>query len=157
MDQDRLIIRQADRHDQVQIWNLIHEILAGYGLTMDAETIDKDLTDIETFYGDEKGIFYVLVDDARIVGTVALHFDSDKACELGRMYLAADYRGQGLGWKLFNHAVVQAQGRGFIEMTLKTASVLKEALALYAKAGFVAVHDEPIGGNCDVMMRKRIG
>ncbi len=153
---DALYIRTADNRDRQQIWDLIFTILSSYGLTMDAETIDHDLTDIEANYWRQQGAFYVLMDGEQLIGTVALHRVSATVCELGRMYLAADYRGRGLGRKLLHHALQQAEVRGFTEVVLKTASVLKEALALYRRAGFLPVADQEPGGNCDVVMSRKI-
>lgn len=153
---ETLYIRRADNNDRQRIWDLIFTILSSYGLNMDAETIDHDLTDIEANYWRQKGAFYVLMDGEELIGTVALHYVSKTVCELGRMYLASDYRGRGLGRKLLHHALQQAEARGFSEVVLKTASVLKEALALYRRAGFIPVADQGPGGNCDVVMSRKI-
>ncbi len=154
--QETLYIRRADNRDRQRIWDLIFTILSGYGLTMDAETIDHDLTDIEANYWRQNGAFYVLMDGEELIGTVALHYVSETVCELGRMYLAPGYRGRGLGRNLLHYALQQAEARGFAEVVLKTASVLKEALSLYRRAGFVPVADQEPGGNCDVVMSKKI-
>jgi len=153
---ETLYIRRADNNDRQRIWDLIFTILSSYGLNMDAETIDHDLTDIEANYWRQKGAFYVLMDGEELIGTVALQYGSKTVCERGRMYLAADYRGRGLGRKLLHHALQQAEARGFSEVVLKTASVLKEALSLYRRAGFVQVADQEPGGNCDVVMSRKI-
>ncbi|HPI72336.1 MAG TPA: GNAT family N-acetyltransferase [bacterium] len=153
---DAMYIRMADNRDRRQIWDLIFPILSSYGLTMDAETIDHDLTDIEANYWRQQGAFYVLMHGAQLIGTVALHRASETVCELRRMYLAADYRGKGLGRELLQFALQQAEARGFSEVVLKTASVLKEALALYRRAGFIPVADQGPGGNCDVVMSRKI-
>lgn len=153
---ETLNIRRADNNDRQRIWDLIFAILSSYGLTMDAETIDHDLTDIDANYWRQKGAFYVLMDGEELIGTVALHYVSETVCELGRMYLAPSYRGRGLGRKLLHYALQQAEARGFSEVVLKTASVLKEALSLYRRAGFVQVADQEPGGNCDVVMSRKI-
>ncbi len=147
-------LRPADNRDLSAVWDLIHGILAGYGLPMDARTMDKDLKDIEANYWNSKGMFFVLLDADQVIGTVAIHYESDNICELCRMYLDAAYRGKGLGRGLLNFAMAEAHARGFGEMFLKTASVLKEAIALYARAGFIQVDEIDPDGNCDVRMQK---
>ncbi|NLP08842.1 GNAT family N-acetyltransferase [bacterium] len=153
---ETLYIRRADNADRQQIWDLIFAILSSYGLTMDAETIDHDLTDIEANYWRQKGAFWVLMDEEELIGTVALHYVSETVCELGRMYLAPGYRGRGWGRRLLHYALQQAELRGFTEVVLKTASVLKEAQSLYRRAGFVPIADQEPGGNCDVVMTRKI-
>jgi putative acetyltransferase len=153
---DRYTLRPADNNDFEKVWNLIYSCLAQYGLLMDSLTIDKDLLDIQGNYWDAGGVFYVLLDEDRVIGTVALHYESKGLYELCRMYLLEEYRGQGLGRGMLQFAVEQAKSRGSTEIYLKTASVLKEAIALYKKSGFVIEAETDVGGNCDVMMRMRL-
>lgn len=153
---DRYTLRAADPTDFDAIWDLIHTALAGYGLMMDAGTIDRDLLDIQGNYWDSGGMFYILMDSDRVIGTVALRREREGTFELCRMYLAEEYRGQGLGRGLLQFAMDQAKARGGREVYLKTASVLKEAVALYQKCGFVVEAEKDVGGNCDVMMRMRL-
>ena len=47
------------------------------------------------------------------------------------MYLHKSQRGRGLGKFLLDSALAQARELGFTRVTLETASVLKEAIALY--------------------------
>jgi N-acetylglutamate synthase-like GNAT family acetyltransferase len=150
------ILRVADNRDRQDIWNLINVILSSYGLTMDAKTIDNDLTDIEENYWNRKGAFFVLIDGNKVIGTVALHYESERVCELGRMYLDASYRGKGLGHGMLKHAMSTAKACGFTDIFLKTASVLTEAISLYSRAGFIPVPGKEIDGNCDVLMCKKI-
>lgn len=152
---DRYTLRPADNQDFEKFWVLIHDCLASYGLLMDSQTIDKDLLDIQASYWQSGGMFYVLLDKDRVIGTVALRCENERVFELCRMYLAEKFRGQGLGKGLLQFAIEQAKSRGAAEIYLKTASVLKEAIALYQKSGFVLEAEKDVGGNCDVMMRMR--
>ena len=129
-------------------------MLRSYGITTNPQTTDLDLTDIQANFWDRKGAFFLLLDGERVIGTVALHYETDAACELCRMYLEAQYRGQGLGRRLLEHSIHEARMRGFREVHLKTASVLLEAIALYKRAGFVTVEGAEAGGNCDLVMRR---
>jgi putative acetyltransferase len=133
---------------------LISGILRSYGITTDARTTDRDLVDIERSYWGTKGAFFALLDEEALVGTVALQRETDTACELCRMYLLQEYRGQGLGRQLLEHATREAKARGFKEMHLKTASVLAAAIALYQRSGFAVVAGATAVGNCDLTMTK---
>jgi putative acetyltransferase len=146
-------LRRATNEDGPSVWALISQVLASYGICVNAQTTDQDLTDLEGNFWARGGVFFVLLAEDIIIGTVALRRESPPACELCRMYLAAGHRGQGLGRRLLEHALSEARTRGFKEMHLKTASVLKEAISLYERAGFRPMPDRKIGGNCDRMMR----
>ncbi len=149
-------LRKATNADRPAVWALISSVLRSYGITPDEHTTDQDLVDIQAYYWNSKGAFFVLLDGQEVIGTVALHHETDALCELCRMYLAPQYRGQGLGRRLLEHSVREARVSGFKEMYLKTASVLVEAIALYQRAGFIAVEGAEAVGNCDLAMRKRL-
>ncbi len=153
---DSCNFRRATNADGVSIWQLISTALAEYGIVACGATTDRDLLDIEGSYWNAGGVFYVLLDDTTVVGTVALHRDSDAVCELCRMYLAVNYRGRGLGRLLFDKVLAEAKQRGFLEIRLETAAVLTEAIALYRSAGFAPIEGKPTGKNCNLVMSKRI-
>jgi ribosomal protein S18 acetylase RimI-like enzyme len=149
-------LRKATNADLPAVWCLISSVLASYGITSNRETTDSDLVDIEADYWSRKGAFFVLLKGEAVIGTVALHHETDGICELCRMYLAPQYRGQGLGRRLLEHALREARERGFKEVRLKTASVLVEAISLYKKAGFSTVEGAETCGNCDLVMRRML-
>ena len=149
-------LRNATNADRPMVWILISSVLRSYGITPNEETTDKDLADIEAYYWNNKGAFFVLLDGEEVIGTVALHHETDSVCELCRMYLAPQYRGQGLGRWMLEHSVREAKGNGFKEMYLKTASVLVEAIALYKRAGFTPIEGTKANGNCDLVMRRTL-
>lgn len=149
-------LRRATNADIPAVWALISSVLRSYGITTNEQTTDKDLADIEANYWDRKGAFFLLLHGEEVIGTAALHHETDAVCEVCRMYLAPQYRGQGLGRRLLEHCVREARERGFEEMCLKTASVLVEAISLYKRAGFTVVEGAEVGGNCDLVMRRSL-
>jgi GNAT superfamily N-acetyltransferase len=149
-------LREATNADLPAVWSLISSVLRSYGITSNRQTTDRDLADIEANYWNRKGAFFALLKGEGIIGTVALQHETDAICELCRMYLAPQYRGQGLGRRLLEHALREARERGFKEMRLKTASVLVEAISLYKRAGFSTVEGAVTCGNCDLVMRRML-
>jgi putative acetyltransferase len=153
---DGFLLRRATNTDIPAVWALISGILRSYGITANEQTTDKDLADLEANYWNRGGEFFVLVHGAETIGTVALHRESETCCELCRMYLAQPYRGQGLGRKMLETCLREAQERGYSEARLKTASVLVEAIALYKQAGFTVVAGAKTCANCDLVMRRAL-
>jgi putative acetyltransferase len=149
-------VRPARNQDAAAIYDLISSILQAYGIATNPDTTERDLVDLEGYYGGEKGAFYVLLDGDRVVGTAAFHRHDEQTCELGRMYLAPDYRRRGLGRALLEMITREIQARGFRRMRLATASVLTEAITLYSSVGFSRVCGGASGGNCDVVMEKEL-
>jgi putative acetyltransferase len=116
-------------------------VLAEYGMQPEHDGIDQDLLAPASTY---QGGFFDAVRDKQqcIVGTVAVLPISATDAELRRMYLAADARGNGLGRACLGYALQRARRLGFRTLHMETASVLHEALGLYAWAGF-----SPQGGS----------
>jgi putative acetyltransferase len=65
------------------------------------------------------------------------------------MYLQKEHRGKGLGKFLLEDALSKARQVGFERMILETASVLKEAIALYKSYGFVEYNPRHMSSRCD--------
>jgi putative acetyltransferase len=65
------------------------------------------------------------------------------------MYLFKEARGHGIGGRLLRRALAFARNRGYRRMELETASVLKEAIALYAGAGFHPIERKHLANRCD--------
>jgi GNAT superfamily N-acetyltransferase len=93
--------------------------------------------------------YWVLLDPEtdRVVGTVGIychHKDAEQADWLAMFSIDPDYRGQGLGKRLLNFAINQAQARGKRYLRLYTSTDPKEAVAqtLYERNGFQVVAEE---------------
>lgn len=143
-------LRQATNADIEQIRSLVYGVLEEYGLKPDPGCTDADLDDIERSYFARGGTFRVLEqEDGSIVGAYGLYPLKNQTCELRKMYLHRACRGQGHGKHLLEEALATARELGFKAVTLETASVLKEAIALYTRYGFAPHPDDHLSSRCD--------
>jgi len=143
-------LRLANNKDCDKIASLVYSILEEYNLKPDPACTDADLKDIEQSYFEKGGTFYVLEEKSgSIVGAYGLHPVESRTCELRKMYLHRSCRGKGLGKFLMESALSEARQLGFKRMTLETASVLKEAIALYKSYGFVEYGPGRLSSRCD--------
>lgn len=147
----RLQLRPATHLDGPAVERLVFGVLGEFGLTPDPATTDADLRTIESFYAG--GLFDVVVtEEGEIVGSVGLRRVNEHECELRKMYLARSVRGAGWGKRLLDHALSRAKELGFKRVTLETASVLRDAIALYERNGFKpCTPDHPIAARCDAV------
>ena len=132
-----IIIRSATNKDCERVRNLVFDVLHEYGLEPAPDGIDEDLNDIEASYIDRGGIFEVLEDrEGNLLGTVGLYPFDENRIELRKMYFIPEIRGKGQGKKTLKRMTEAAREKGYDQIVLETASVLKEAIGLYRKFGF---------------------
>jgi putative acetyltransferase len=153
LDAPACVLRPATRADEPAIRQVVFATLAEYGLSPSPATTDADLFDLERAYFLAGGAFSVLVaPSGEIIGTYGLAKISPDTFELRKMYLLAAWRGRGLGRRMLDAAILDATRLGARRLTLETASVLKEAVALYRRRGFVNCHSAHLSCRCDLAM-----
>lgn len=143
-------LRPADNRDCEDIARLVFDVLKEYDLKLAPASTDADIKDIESSYFKRGGAFLVLVEkDGSIIGAYGLYPIEKHTCELRKMYLHKAYRGKGVGKLLLEDALSRARQLGFKKMVLETASVLKEAIALYKSYGFAEYQPNHLSSRCD--------
>lgn len=147
-------VRRATREDEPAIRDLVFGILRDYGMTPDPQDTDRDLADLEAHYFARGGMFDAAIDPSgTLVACCGSYAASDQAIELRKMYVRGDQRGRGLGKRLLERAIAFARARGSDCVELETASVLREAMAMYEKAGFVRQPVPTHVSRCDRVYR----
>ena len=137
--------------------DIISIVLAEYGIIFEPTGADIDVLEIETYYQETGGEFWVVEQDGKLVGTAAYYpvKRTEKAVEIRKMYLLPAVRGKGLGKYLLKQLETAIATRGFQEIWIETASILKEAVKLYESSGY-----QPTTGietkRCDLIYIKSI-
>jgi putative acetyltransferase len=143
-------LRPATHADSEAVRELVFTVLSEHGLKSDPDGTDSDLNDIEASYLKPGGCFEVIEsEEGRIVGTVGVFPKSNGVCELRKMYLLQEFRGQGWGKRLLGRALDFARRQGYHRMELETASCLVEAMALYQRYGFREIETGHLAARCD--------
>ncbi len=132
------IIRPWRSTDRSQAARLIGSVLAEYGLGWEPEAADRDVVEVEAFYLETGGEFWVVEQQGLVVGTAAYYpvERGDRAVEIRKMYLDSTVRGKGLGRFLLQCLEQAIVDRGFATIWIETASVLVEAVQLYERSGY---------------------
>ena len=131
-------LREATADDSAAIRAVVVAVMDEYGLSSDLELNDADLRDLAGSYRGRGGSFRVVTSiEGDVVGCGGLYPVDEREAEIRRMYLLPEARGLGIGRRLLEELISLAKERRFERVVLETASVLKEAISLYRKRGFV--------------------
>jgi putative acetyltransferase len=133
-------IRPWEVADRQAVAGVIGTVLAEYGLGWEPEGADRDVLEIEKYYLETGGEFWTLLNSTdQVIGSAGYHPISRSvgAVEIRKMYLLGAYRGRGLGRYVLNELEDSIKSRGFQEIWIETASVLKEAVQLYENSGYI--------------------
>ena len=132
------LIRQWKPNDRDLAAEVIHSVLSEYGLGWEPDGADKDVLEVEDFYLDNGGEFWVIEYQNKVVGTSAYYpiERGENAVEIRKMYLLPKARGLGLGKYLLQQLEAAISCGGFKQIWIETASVLSEAVKLYETNGY---------------------
>jgi len=127
------------------------ELIVEYSKTLGEEFcllgFDKELATLDQMYAPPGGVLMLAYLDESPVGCIAYRLYSEGVCEMKRLYLRPQSRGQGLGKNLVENLIAHARAAGYLRMILDTLPTLHAAQSLYRKHGFVETppyYDNPI-------------
>ncbi|MCG9892000.1 MAG: GNAT family N-acetyltransferase [Thermosynechococcaceae cyanobacterium MS004] len=134
-----LLIRSWQPSDRQDAAEVIRGVLAEYGLGWEPQGADRDVLEVESCYLERGGEFWVVEQSGILLGTSAYYpiQRAEKAVEIRKMYLHPKVRGKGLGQFLLEQLEAAIAMRGYRQIWIETASVLKEAVQLYEKNGYI--------------------
>jgi GNAT superfamily N-acetyltransferase len=107
------------------------------------QDFEGQLLDFRTHFNPPRGECMLARVDGEAAGIVMLKPYAEGVCELNRMYVAANGRGQGVGRKLCEALMAQARSLGYAEMRLDCFSDNHAPLRLYRALGFGPDPDPP--------------
>lgn len=156
-------LRLITPRDNAILARIIRASLSEFGANRPGTVyFDKATDNLFKLFQTEQSRYFVAVSSDKILGgggifpTSGLPADT---CELVKMYLLPEARGNGIGKLLINKCIEAAQEFGFKKMYLETLPELKNAVKVYEKSGFTYL-DKPLGNSghfgCDLWMMKKL-
>lgn len=131
----RLFQAQTSEH-----WQHARELFERYAdsldFDLDFQDFEEELTSLPRDYGPPTGCLLFAEQDGDLVGCVALRNIAENICEMKRLYISPDRRGQGIGRSLATAIIEEARKLGYERMRLDTVTSMKAAQALYGSLGF---------------------
>ena len=107
-----------------------------HGLDISYQGIEDELASLPGKYATPEGRLILAFEAKQPVGCAALRPIDERICELKRMYVLPQYRGQGVGKTLAQRLIEEARQVGYHLMRLDTGNFLTSAIKLYESLGF---------------------
>jgi putative acetyltransferase len=110
-----------------------------HGLDISYQGIDDELAALPGHFAPPSGRLVLAVNSGIPMGCAALRPLEEEICELKRMYVRPEFRGQGVGKELAKQLIQEARDIGYKVMRLDTGNFLAAALGLYQSLGFKTI------------------
>ncbi len=142
---------QAQSPEEIEIARgLFREYAAGLNIDLCFQNFDQEVDGLPGNYAPPLGRLLLAIKDEQVAGCIALRRYDDGACEMKRLYVRPESRGQGLGKKLVTTLIDAARELGYKRMLLDTLpGKMDEAIALYRSLGFREIapyYNNPVEG-----------
>jgi putative acetyltransferase len=161
-----MFLRKIEERDNEAIAAIVKNVMTEFKADPKTTILgDPRLMTMYQNYQDAGAAYYVAELNGKIIGGAGIKRldgseETDRVCELQRMFLLSEARGKGLGKALMVRCIEDAKKLGYRTIYLESLSNMHQALALYRSFGFKET-DGPLGntghGGCDVNMTLDIG
>jgi putative acetyltransferase len=133
-------IRPLEPADVPALLQIIADARREYGIAdRGVELLEPADRELYATYQRQRTLYFVALRGGEVVGgagVAPLSATDPLTCELQRMYLRADARGQGVGEALLQRVLVAARQFLYVRCYLETIAQMTPALRFYAKHGF---------------------
>jgi putative acetyltransferase len=133
-------IIQAETPDHIRTARLLFkEYAAWLAIDLSFQNFEKELANLPGEYAVPNGRLLLALSRNETAGCVALRRFKDRTCEMKRMWVRPQFRGQHIGSVLAKYIIREARAIGYCEMVLDSLPSLANALSLYKSLGFEVI------------------
>lgn len=116
---------------------LFREYEAWLGLDLCFQGFEAELAELPGKYRPPDGRLYLAYSDNALAGCIALRKLEDNICEMKRLFVRDEFRGQKIGIQLIEKLINDAREIGYKKMRLDTyPAEMGKAVSLYESHGF---------------------
>jgi ribosomal protein S18 acetylase RimI-like enzyme len=131
-------IIQAETPEQIEE---TRKIFRGYeawlGLSLCFQGFEEELADLPGKYTQPEGRLFLAISDGKVAGCIALRKLEDGICEMKRLFVRDEFRGQKIGIGLIEKLINDAREIGYKKLRLDTfPPKMGKAVKLYESYGF---------------------
>lgn len=144
------ILRAQSPDDIEHARQLFREYQTWLEIDLCFQNFEKELAELPGEYAPPNGRLFLASKDARIAGCVAMRKIGEGTCEIKRLFVRPEFRGQGLGRQLAKAIIRAAKQIGYERMRLDTLPPkMNDAIVLYRSLGFKEIepyYNNPVPG-----------
>jgi len=132
------VIRQVETEDHIaSARELFREYEEWFGLDLCFQGFEAELASLPGKYAMPDGRLYLAYSDDKLAGCIALRRLEEGVCEMKRLFVRDDFRGQRIGVQLIERVIADAREIGYSAMRLDTyPPKMGKAVSLYEGHGF---------------------
>jgi ribosomal protein S18 acetylase RimI-like enzyme len=145
------IVQAQSDEDLQQVRELFGEYVAWLGINLCFQNYDKELAELPGDYAQPSGRLLLAIDEkGHASGCAALRDLGAGICEMKRLFVRPEFRGQRLGEQLVDLILSEARAIGYRRIRLDTLpGKMDRAIAMYRARGFQDIppyYDNPVAG-----------
>ncbi len=131
-------IIQAETPEQIeQGRKLFREYEAWFGMNLCFQNFDEEVANLPGKYAAPEGRLFLAFADEKFAGCIALRKLEDGVCEMKRLFVKDEFRGQKIGIALIEKLIAEAVKIGYEKIRLDTfPPKMAKAVKLYESYGF---------------------
>lgn len=131
-------IAQAKTPEQIEQTRVIfREYEAWLGLSLCFQGFEEELASLPGKYVPPEGRLYLAFSDDELAGCIAMRKLEDGICEMKRLFVKEQFRGQHIGQTLIEKLITESKNSGYSKMRLDTyPPKMGKAVRLYESYGF---------------------
>ena len=146
----KLRILGADDHVELeQVRQFFRNYAAWLGVDLDYQNFGDEMASLPGAYTAPAGRLFFAEFEGRPAGCVGIRPSSDGVCEMKRLYVEPEMRGNGIGRQLALAAIKAAKALGYRKVMMDTLPAMRIAVKLYRELGFKeapAYYPTPVEG-----------
>ena len=122
-----------------QAREIFREYQLSLGVDLCFQDFENELATLPGKYAPPQGRLYLGFVKSALACCIALRPFQEHQCEMKRLYVRPDFRGQQLGITLATTIIADARQIGYRQMFLDTLPTMKAAQKLYGSLGFLEI------------------
>ena len=145
------IVQAQSELEIQQVRELFGEYVAWLGINLCFQNYEKELAELPGDYAQPSGRLLLVLDEGgRAAGCAALRDLGNGVCEMKRLFVRPEFRGQHLGEQLVDMILNDARALGYQRIRLDTLpGKMDHAIAMYRARGFKDIapyYNNPVVG-----------